>query len=425
MISATKIRTCMKPCFLLLGFSVLLAANAAALNEPAFNEQVIYNFTNGGAGINPNTGLISDTAGNLYGGTQYSDSSLGVGDGTIFELIWNGSSYTYVVLYTFTGKADGTGVIGTLVRDAQGNLYGTGDASVGNSGNVFELSPNGSGGWTLTVLYTFTGGNDGAFPNGGVVLDKAGNLYGAANEGGRLAGCYGSGCGVVFELSPGSNGIWTETVLHAFSGPDGAFPNGVVSDPKGNLYGTTSVGGTGTACGGIGLGCGIVFRLSPSAGHWTESVLHSFYLTNTDGTYPLAVTYINGNLFGVTLQGGTQNFGTVFEVALSKSGAKTSVIHSFAALAALPRSPLVFDQLGNLYGAASGGGNSTCGLGCGAIFELTRNGATWTETILHEFTGGTDGAQPYGSPILTAAGLIGTAPFGGTNGYGVVFELTQ
>ena len=386
---------------------------------------MIYNFTSASGGIYPITGLISDAAGNLYGATEFSG---GYAPETIFELVRNGSSYTYVVLYTFTGYADGEGASGSLARDAHGNLYGTAGTGGDNyKGNVFELSPNQGGGWTLTVLYSFTDGADGGYPYGGVILDKAGSLYGTAYEGGLLSDCSGAGCGVVFELSRGSGGIWTETVLHSFTETDGALPSsGLVFGTNGILYGSTSAGGTSTSCGGVPAnGCGTVFRLAPSTGGWTETTLHSFYLTNTDGAYPEGLTYVDGKLFGVTSLGGTQNAGTVFELTLTKSGATESVIHTFGSDATQPVSAVVSDKNGNLYGSAPKGGNSACYQGCGAIFELKPNGGNWTETILHQFTGGTDGASPYGTPILSATGLLGTATGGGANGYGVVFELTR
>jgi len=407
---------------LLLALCVFLAADAAGVNE-----QAIYSFSSGSGGITPITGLISDAGGNLYGATEFSFGSGGYGPGTIFELVKNGSSYSYVVLYTFTGFADGGGSSGSLARDSHGNLYGTAGTGGDNyKGNVFELSPTLGGSYTLTVLYSFTDGADGGYPYGGVILDKGGNLYGTANEGGLLSDCSGVGCGVVFKLSPGSGGTWTQTVLHRFSEIDGALPSsGLVFGPNGILYGTTSAGGTSTSCIGAANGCGTVFQIAPSAGGWTETTLHSFYLTNRDGAYPEGLTYINGKLFGVTYLGGTQSAGTVFELTLTKSGAAESVIHSFGTAATQPVGAVAFDRSGNLYGSAAKGGNSACYQGCGAIFELKRNGGTWAETILHEFTGGLDGASPYGTPILSATGLLGTAAGGGANGYGVVFELTR
>ena len=143
----------------------------------AANEHVVYSFTGAADGMYP-TGLISDAAGNMYGATEFTGN---FGPGTIFELVKNGPSYTYVVLYAFTGKTDGLGASSSLALDSHWNLYGTAGTGGDNyKGNVFELSPNQGGGWTLTVLYSFADGADGGYPYGGVILDKAGNLYGTA-----------------------------------------------------------------------------------------------------------------------------------------------------------------------------------------------------------------------------------------------------
>jgi uncharacterized repeat protein (TIGR03803 family) len=407
-------------CLSFLAFCFFLTVDADAVSE-----HVIYSFTGTADGMYP-TALISDAAGNLYGANEFTAN---YAPGTVFELVKNGSTYTYVVLYTFTGNTDGGGASGSLALDSHGNLYGTtGTGGDNYKGSVFQLSPNQGGGWALTVLYSFSDSADGGYPYGGVVLDKAGNVYGATNEGGLLSDCSGAGCGVVFELSAGTGGNWTETVLHRFTETDGALPSsGLVFGANGVLYGTTSAGGTSTHCGGSPAnGCGTVFQLAPSAGAWKETTLHSFDVT--DGYMPQGVAYYHGRLFGTTLLGGIQNAGTVFELTPTKSGVTESVIHSFGSGtdATQPIGAVVFDKAGNLYGAASQGGNSACNnLGCGAIFELKLNSGNWTETILHQFTGGNDGASPHSTPFLSTTGLVGTASGGGASGYGVVFELTR
>jgi uncharacterized repeat protein (TIGR03803 family) len=185
------------------------------------------------------------------------------------------------VLHSFN-TVDGAGPYGALTLDAAGNLYGVtqggGDPNVcSNCGVVFQLVPT-SGGWKENVVHYFSGGLDGWWPFGGVVLDTAGNLYGTTVYGGNT-GCSttAQGCGVVFELSPLSNGMWKKTALYVFSGLDGAHPAApVVFDSAGNLYGTTSEGdGHISDC--FGAGCGVVFELSPTSnGVWTETVLHAF-----------------------------------------------------------------------------------------------------------------------------------------------------
>jgi uncharacterized repeat protein (TIGR03803 family) len=364
----------------------------------------------------------------LYGGTAAGgEFGSGTGYGTIFELVRNGTSWTYEVLYNFTGNADGGFLTASLAIDSQGNLYGVSSTGgTNNKGNVFELTRY-DGGWILIVLYSFTSGSDGGYPSGGVILDKAGNLYGTAYYGGLLSDCSGVGCGVVFELSPGSDGNWTETVLHSFTETDGALPSSaLVFGADGILYGTTSLGGTTTACeGDPANGCGTVFQLAPSAGGWTETTLLSF--DGTDGYFPQSMTYHGGKLYGTTLLGGSQGWGTVFEVTLRKSGATEHVIHSFGSGtdATQPAGAVVFDKEGNLYGSASRGGNPACDGGCGAIFELKLKGEVWTEGILHQFTGADDGAIPNSNPILSATGnLLGTTGFGGASDDGVVFEFS-
>ncbi len=350
--------------------------------------------------------------------------------GKIFQVSFPAKAFTYKQLYSFTGNTDGALPNSPLVLDSQGNLYGvisTGGDSY--KGNVYRLSPTQAGDWNLTVLYSFTSGSDGGYPSGGVILDQAGNLYGTTYYGGLLSECSGVGCGVVFELSPGLNGSWTETVLHSFLETEGALPaSQLVFGTKGILYGTTSVGGTATNCEGTPAnGCGVVFRLAPSQGGWTEATLHSFDFT--DGAYPQGITYHGGKLYGTTIAGGSRFVGTVFEVTPTKSGGTENVIHSFGsgADATQPTGAVIFGKKGTLYGSASRGGNSACNnQGCGAIFELTPSEGTWTESILHQFTGGDDGAQPYGTPILGKGGnLLGTTISGGVSGYGVVFELPQ
>src|ERR1039458_6316092 len=318
------------------------------------------------------------------------------------------------VLYSFGNGTDATYPVAGLIFDAAGNLYGTTEhggayqcSGGGGCGTVFELSPDGSGGWTATVLHSFGNGTDGIDPNGGVIFDAAGKLYGTTLEGGAY------GYGTVFELSPNGGGGWTETVLYSFCSQtnctDGDAPYaGLIFDPAGNLYGTTLGGGT--------YNYGAVFEVTPNG---TETVLHSF--TGTDGVYPYAGLIFDpaGNLYGTTGQGGTYDGGTVFEV--TPNGTET-VLHNFnnnGTDGAYPYAGLIFDAAGNLYGTTLEGG----AYGYGAVFEVTPNG---TETVLHNFNNnGTDGYSPYASLIFDAAGnLYGTTNSGGTYNHATVFELT-
>jgi uncharacterized repeat protein (TIGR03803 family) len=358
------------------------------------------------------------------------------------------AQYTETVLHTFTGQADGGGPVGGLTLDSKGNAYGT-TPSGGNTsdcdsegcGVVFELSPpaSGSGPWTETVLYTFSG-SDGSMPESNLLFDANGNLYGTTSFGGN---CGGEGCGVVFELSPpaGGSGTWTESVLHYFTaGTDGAYPWGLAFDRKGNLYGAAFHGGD-TAC---SSGCGVVFELSPPAsgtGSWTETTLYAF-AGASDGYYPetTLVFDASGNLYGTASYGGNMSdcnaagCGVVFELTppASGSGAWTeTVLYAFAGESDgyYPSGGLVFDNNRNLYGTTyAGGSGSPCG--CGIVFELSPPaGGTgpWTKTVLHAFTGGSDGSSPAtaSSLLLDAEGnLYGSGQWGGARGGGVAFELS-
>ncbi len=313
------------------------------------------------------------------------------------------------VLYRFTGGSDGAYPEAGLIRDSAGNLYGTtAGGGIGYGyGTVFELAPDG----TETVLYAFTGGSDGNDPTAGLIKDKAGNLYGTTAFGGAHHD------GTVFKLAPDG----TETVLHAFtSGADGADPfAGLIKDKAGNLFGTTDFGG-GTS------GKGTVFKLAPDG---TETVLHAFTGGN-DGDDPIGglIKDSAGNLYGVTALGGTADCGgtgcgTVFEIA--PDGTKT-VLYAFTGGSdgAGPSASLIRDSAGNLYGTTQGGGGTSCsdGYGCGTIFELAPDG---TETVLYAFTGGSDGANPFTAGLIRdkAGNLYGTTDFGGPLGEGVVFRL--
>jgi uncharacterized repeat protein (TIGR03803 family) len=403
----------------------------------ADRETVLYNFVSYDNGIHPVAGLIMDAAGNFYGTTVD-------GGGTVFELSPSeGGGWTETVLYHF-GEVlgDGTEPESGLIMDGRGNLYGT--TSVGGTsisvhgcgcGTVFELSPTGSGGWRETVLHSFHAGSDGSTPSfAGVIMDAAGNLYGTTSYGGIY------GYGIVFELSPRAGGGWTETVLHSFgNGDDGSWPQaGLTIDSAGNLYGTTFWGGIYRRCTGGNGGCGTVFELSPSPGSgWTETVVHSF--NGVDGWGPRSTLILDagGNLFGTTEIGGVNpcasgsaGCGTVFELSPSPGGGWTeTVLHTFghpATDGSHPWTGVTMDAAGNLYGATLDGGI----YGYGTVFEMSpREGGGWIETVLQNFNI-TDGLSPYGLPVTDQAGNIyGTTYDGGSGllcpgGCGVVWEIT-
>jgi uncharacterized repeat protein (TIGR03803 family) len=406
-------------------------------------EKVLYTFTGGNDGGLPVAGLIFDASGNLYGTTGGGGSPTcegGNGCGTVFELTAKtGGGWTEKVLYTFTGGSDGWAPEIALIFDSNGNLYGTALAGGNNvactlgCGTVFELRPNGDGTWTETTIHSFAGGRGGQSPNAPLIFDQSGNLYGTTYYGGG-ASC-NVGCGTVFELTPNA-GRWTHTVLHRFTGNDGANPRGgVILDKAGDLYGTTE-GGGGNGC--SGHGCGTVFRLRRSTLRWKESVLYRFS-GDSDGAFPEAglVQDMAGNLYGTTDQGGDMRCsvfggagcGTVFKMHSSNGKWKQSVLHSFAGGkdGTNPLGGVIFYNA-SLFGMTNVGGGNGCngGNGCGTVFELKHSKACWREKILHRFTGGKDGSHPvWGSPVFDAAGnLYGTTSNGGPDDQGTVFEAT-
>jgi uncharacterized repeat protein (TIGR03803 family) len=333
------------------------------------------------------------------------------------------------VLHFFRGK-DGAQPNGALIFDSAGNLYGTtvlgGENDVchnGGCGTVFELTPGTGGQWTETVLWSFTGMNyDGANPQAGLVFDSAGNIYGTTFYGGTA--CENPHnfftCGMVFELSPGTNGEWTETVVHDFGGySDGIWPEGGLTfDTSGNLYGTTNEGGA--------ANYGVVFECSPiGGGQWTEKVLLTFTYGADVGGFPGAGLIFDGvgNLYG-TAGIGTTGDGLVFELSPATNGAWTeTVLHNFTGGSdgAGPDCGLIFDSAGNLYGTTGEGGSNNDGV----VFELWpgRDG-TWNERILHRFNG-SNGADATAGLIFDSAGdLYGTTLNGGSNGDGVAYELS-
>ena len=319
------------------------------------------------------------------------------------------------VLLSFSGD-DGLAPYAGLALDSAGNLYGTtyGGGAYGY-GCVFQLVPGTQGKWTETLLYSFNFGADGVLPYAGLVLDREGNLYGTTKAGGDF------GYGTVFELIRGQSGTWTETVLHSFDGNDGLSPvAGLVFDKSGNLYGTTLYGGD--------FGYGNVFQLTPDAnGNWTEMTLYSLAGNGTDGSYPYGGVVFDaaGNLYGTTYSGGAYNGGTVFQLTPAGNGNWTeTVLHSLGKNkdGINPYDGVVIDAKGNLYGTANSGGSHDRG----AVFRLTPSGnGQWTETILHSFDLQRDASRPYGSLVFGVSGaLYGTGYSGGLQGYGAIFRLT-
>jgi uncharacterized repeat protein (TIGR03803 family) len=382
-----------------------------------WTEKKLHNFGNGSDGANPYAGLIFDGVGNLYGTTEYGGSHYG---GTVFELSPNGSGgWTEKKLHNFGNGSDGINPIAGLIFDGAGNLYGTAGGGSYGYGTVFEMSPNGNGGWTEKKLHNFGNGSDGTGPGAGLIFDGAGNLYGTTVRGGS------HGYGTVFELMPQQGGNWHEKVLHNFSlDNDGVNPYaGLIFDSGGNLYGTTPDWGR--------YQSGTVFELMPQQdGSWHERVLHNFDFYNDDAASPNALSFdADGNLYGTSYDGGSNDLGTVFQLIPAGNGSWTeSVLFNFnlnASDGAYPSASLISDAAGNFYGTTAWGGTYDAG----TVFEISPNGSGgWTEKLLHIFRyngHGSDGANPNASLILDGNGnLYGTTTNGGSSGIGTVFEMS-
>jgi len=280
-----------------------------------WKEKILHSFEGGASdGSEPLASVAFDANGSLYGTTFYGGA---YGDGTLFRLAPSkNGNWTEKVLHNFDFNGqDGFSSRAGLVFDKSGNLYGTTVlGGTGGNGTVFEETRGKNGSWTESVLYSFTGGADGSLAVAGLTIDKTGNLYGTALAGGA------GGDGNVFTLAPGKNGGWTFTTILGFDNEDGESPDGVlIFDTAGNLYGTTSGGGAyDSDC--TYPGCGTVFKLTPgSGGTWTETVLHSFNSNGVDGYSPEAglIMDASGNLYGTTNAGGAYGYGTVFEVVFA------------------------------------------------------------------------------------------------------------
>jgi len=388
----------------------------------AQEERVLLNY-NGKDGANPYAGLIANAAGNLYGTTGNGGD---YNSGTVFELTPGaGGSWTETVLHSFGSGTDGTAPLGSLVLDAAGNLYGTtlGGGAYGG-GTAFELTPASGGAWTETVIHAFDYFPDGYSPNGNLIFDSSGNLYGTTEYGGNVD------LGTVFELTPASGGGWTETVLYFFTnGIDtGAQPvGGLIFDAAGNLYGIAYAGGPG--------GGGAVFVLRPATGGtWKETLIHTFANGHPeDGFDPNGglVFDASANLYGTTKFGGgaTANCpsgcGTLYELTPHVGGHwSEKILHHFSDNGTdgyFPNGGLIFGADTRLYGVTEYGGSASF-CGCGTAFGLTPT--TGAEKILHSFASSrADGIRPQGLVLFYAGNLYGTTTADGVYGFGTVFEV--
>jgi uncharacterized repeat protein (TIGR03803 family) len=403
---------------------------------PQDQENVLHYFDGGNDASRPASGLIRDAAGNLYGTSWMGGSA---NSGVVYMLTPVTGGWREKIIHSFDGVLDGAAPFDNVVMDATGSLYGaTSQAGANNQGTVFKLTPSSDGLWIYSVLYAFTGREDGGQPEA-LILDAGGNLYGSTGGGGIKHGqlCY-YGCGVVFELSPNSDGSWNETVLHRFrGGSDGRGPSGaLVLDKGGNLYGSASQGGNLGDCGGSSIGCGVVFKLSPTlTGEWKESVLYAF-AGGTDGAAPAGALIFDsaGNLYGAAASGGdvqacpaNGGCGVIFELVLNSIGLwEQKVLHTLTGAKGgqNPVGPLTFDAAGNLFGVAFVSGP----LGGGLVFELTPDSSgNWAMKGIHTFlTGGFNGWYPNpGLLVDTNDNLYGTTGAGGPAGNdgGLAYEM--
>jgi uncharacterized repeat protein (TIGR03803 family) len=374
-----------------------------------YSESVLYRFKGGADGLAPIGSLIADAGGALYGtASQGGASNVGI----VFKLAPTGNRYRESVLFTFHGN-DGAGPAASLVADSSGALYSTTvGGGVDNLGTVFKLTPHGTG-YDESVMHSFTGGTDGVYPVAPLLLDAAGKLYGTT--GGTTNNPPNNGS--AFELRPNGN-AYRESVIHDFHlVGDGATPqSALIGDPSTALYGTTSNGGT--------LDQGTVYRLTRSGSGYREKILYRF-LGSPDGANPLGglIADSTGALYGTTSFGGSSNAGAVFKLTPKGNGYNETLLYSFqgGADGANPTASLIADSNGALYGTAYSGGRAAAG----TVFKLTPNGGTYTFSVLRTFHGATDGANPEGALLSGASGvLFGTTRSGGASFDGIVFELT-
>jgi uncharacterized repeat protein (TIGR03803 family) len=391
----------------IFGLCVIAVSSLTAGTVMAQGESVLYSFAEGsGAYARP----YEASPGLLYVPSYYGGKA---GQGAIVQVSEKHGEWKGKTIFSFGGR-NGENPAAGLNQDPDGILYGTTEyGGAHHNGTVFSLTP-GKSGWTETVLYNFTGHADGGTPNADILRDKStGALYGTTPTGAGK-----SGCGTAFALTP-SNGNWTFNVLYDFAGgidgcnPDAGFRAGTKT---GTYFSTTSSGGTGNS--------GTVYELAESNGNWTETVLYSF-TGGADGNQPVDLDHdLKGNLYGVTAAGGTYGLGVAFELAYAHQNWTQSVIYNFYTdSGSNPDGLHMEESTGTLYGATNYGGT----YGNGTVFELTKDGSSWKETVLHSF-GATqgDGINPQSRPVEDpeTGAIYGTTAYGGANGGGVVYEVT-
>ena len=397
---------------LIEAFAALALMFLGAQGAFANHYQVLYSFKGGNDGFWPAANVVRDSSGNLYGATVDGGGNTNCrgGCGAIFKLDRNGKES---LLYNFSGP-DGEYPFG-VTRDARGTIYGAtvfgGNPDCQNMGEscgvAYKLDSKGN----FTLLHTFEGGSDGTNPEGVLVLDSSGNLYGTTVAGGAGGGCsqdYPRGCGTVFKLAPNGQ----ETILYAFAGADGESPvAGLVRDTDGNLYGSTLYGGTNDA--------GVIFKISKDG---KETVLHDFTGVLPDNGWPYdGLAWDGGDYLYGTAEAGQFNvvFGSVFKLNL-KTHVLTTLFSFDQKDGANPVVGVTLDQKGNVFGTTSHGGSCKSN-GCGVVFEVDKNGV---ESTLYNFGPGPHGKWPSAILARDADGnLFGTA-LGGRSGAGVIFKVS-
>jgi len=372
---------------------------------------VIHSFT-GSDGAYPEAG-VTIRAGSLYGTTSAGGSNSA---GTVYQSMPVGPNWFTLPIFSFNGS-DGEVPMGRVIFGPDGHPYGTTQIGGGeNAGLVFDLIPpltickTASCPWKQNIVYTFQGHDDGQEPSGDLVFDQQGNIYGTTFAGGNPS------AGTVYELMPPipPNNKWTKTILHNFMFSDGANPkSGVILDGNGNLFGTTSQGGSDG-------NNGTVFELIN--GTWEEKILYNFQNGN-DGRSPVAGLAFDssGNLFGATAWGGSGGGGTVFELSPQGDSWVFTLLYSFSGeVNCGPNASLDFGPDGALYGTTNCDGAH----GLGNVFKLANTQNGWVYTSLYDFTGGSDGSEPVSNVAFDANGnLYGTTEYGGSSNRGVVWMI--
>jgi uncharacterized repeat protein (TIGR03803 family) len=398
-------------------FAVVMLSASLSLAQ---TYSVIHSFTGGQDGGSPSTGLTIDSAGRLYGTTLTGGAA---GFGTVFYLASTPSGSSVSTLHNFANGSDGAGPMARLVVGPDGSLYGSTSAGGGGScllvnnyhgcGTIFKLSaPRGPGAglnWISTTLFRFSETN-GSYPQGDLLFDASGNIYGTAVNGGTY------GWGLIYKLSP-TQGGWAQSILYQpRNNGDGQFPmGGLVFDNAGNLYGVFDGGGP--------HGYGAVYELARSGSGWEESTVHGFSFQGQDGAVPQGglIKDSAGNLYGATVHAPGAG-GTAFQLTPSGGSWNYDILYTFTGgINFGPADKLVRDAQGNLYGTTLADGAH----GYGSVFKLTRTSGGWSYRSLHDFTGGRDGGFPQCVLTFDARGNIyGTASRGGDYSNGVIFKVT-